>query len=210
MTNMRLRLKYKGMEFKHPYYFWAGEEWCEVLLDSDLSIGGLPYIFSDPGIFLGYSYKKESLLCTERFLFPLGKKSIMVLDGAIYGSVRFRLSYTEEFGDCYNDDTIYISKLGLLLKTITAEGIEKKIAEGEAHSYIILRPAAHTYSKKFTVDVPYSFNVKTKKVHYGERLLLEMRIYGGLGGDETASCRRLLEFMFSATSDYFYIDIPVV
>lgn len=220
MSIMRMRLKLRGiyicnevnvdggqLTFNRPIFTFAEADYYKILFDAGFSLDAT-HTTDQTENWVGGEFEEitESLITTERFIYPLVIKPIAVIDGTVKGSTKIGL---KSFGAACE---AWLTKMIVSLIKIDSDANETVLGTVTQD----FKPGFGDWPSKIgneTVTIiwvafPYFFDVRNKKIDYDDRLVLEIKPYGiitNLGADHG-------RYYFDAAvdEDNQYIDIPIV
>lgn len=189
-------------------FTFAGTDYYKILFDSGFSLDAT-YTTNEIEIWVGGNFAEtsESLITTERFIFPLIYKPLAIIDGTVRGSSK--IGFESYGGVC----EVWLTKIIFSLIKIDSDANETvlgTVTQEFPDESVLELPS--TIGNDTTTIVwhafPYFFDVKNQKIDYNGRLILEIKPYGiitNLGADHG-------RFYFAAAvdADNQYIDIPMV
>ena len=201
MTSMRLRKRLQGFKFGYTVYSFGGTDWTLILIDNSITLNSYTeYTYKETISSPGSGANNEAVLITDKFLFPHIIKPVAIVDGTLFG----QLKYGMYINQCYADKNIKLTKIEVTLKKIDSDGNETDLA------------STHTVNANWNetecveehiASFLFFFHITDKKIQSDERLLLEVKPYGesvlGAGGGHYY--RYALK-----NSDDQSIDIPIV
>lgn len=181
MANMRLKLNLRGMALKYDSYTWGGIDWGEpaavgnninylTAMDDRISFLSDTHCYASRYQRQLQEPQAETVLWTDKYIYPLFLKPIMVLDGTVFGQLRYGLAIVPE-----GTGTITLTKMEITLKKIDSSGNETDLAS----THTISPAWAHTTTTITYASFPFFFHVEDQKVNMQtNRLLFEVKPYG--------------------------------
>lgn len=195
---MRLRLALRGYSFKYTIYEWASQNWTQVFLDNRYTLQSEAQIYDSdtvvhksPG-----SSGTDELVHTDKFLYPLILKPIMVLDGTIFGNLRYLIYITTGTG------SFTFTKIEIKLKSVDSSNNETDLTD----VFTINCNWAATTTQT-TKDYPFFLSIHNKKVATNERLILETKLYATWNLTDIGA---YIDRWCDKNTDHHSIEIPIV
>lgn len=219
MSIMRMRLKLRGIVLRDsstslgsiiiaPRYIFnfANVDYYKILFDTGFSLDAA-YTTDDEEIWVGgeFTAATETLITTERFIYPLILKPIAVIDGTVKGSTKIGLKKFTDTDDGY----VILSKLIVSLIKIDQDANETVL--GTVTQTFFIDPVWTINTDSTTIvwhAFPYFFDVKNEKINFNDRLILEIKPYGFTINLTEDHARFYMAAAVEA--DNQYIDVPIV
>lgn len=121
----------------------------------------------------------ETLLWTDKYIYPLFMKPIMVLDGTIFGQLRYGLKRQSGSG------TLSLSKIEITLKKIDNNGNETNLANTHTLSSIGWETDSISAIYKSFL---FFFHVENQELKMlTNRIMFEVKPYGTVSGGDTVA-----------------------
>jgi len=223
MSIMRMRLKMRGIYLedsttidilgytaifpRYIFHFPTDASHNKILFDTGFSLDSI-YTTDviEKRVYWGSLGTSETLITTERFIYPLILKPIAVIDGTVRGSTKIGLRMT--LGN--DDGSVWLTKLIVSLIKIDQNANETVLGTVTQDFKTVAAPSTIGTDSSENVwhAFPYFFDVKNEKLDYNDRLILEIKPYGLVLDLTTDNVR----FYFAAEvdEDNQYVDVPIV